>query len=62
MNDVLIDDELLENLLDLPPDAFEIIEDKFTKTKYIRVKSAYAKKNVQESGFFLLNQKFISKI
>ena len=41
LNDVLIDDNLLENLLDLPPEAFELIEDKINNTKYIRVKSGF---------------------
>jgi hypothetical protein len=48
LNDVVIDDNLLENLLDLPPEAFELVEDKVNNIKYIRVKSDFL--NQMKSG------------
>lgn len=44
LSDVVIDDDLLENLLDLPAEAFELVEDKVNNSKYIRVKSSFATK------------------
>ena len=44
LENVMIDDDTLMAILELPPDAFEIYKDPLTGVEFLRIKSSFRRK------------------